>query len=287
MKAMETNIADLANHSDYDQILKLQDSEIVDRCKNAEVIDCPPCGRQVVKLSQHVAVKIGWSVSREESITQAHAARMFNSSGTIHVPNVLRFFQQSDPDGFSIGYLLMEYVHGKTLEDISEQDQCAVIQQIVAAVHEMQRKTSPEPRTVHGLQAVGFPWGDEKTEVKLNGLSSFQHCVDKRLKKWNEGPFTNSEAFVFSHLDLARRNMIRRDDNSLCILDWESAGYYPASFQLASFHYLCDSCDETDKVFFQGVLAGLGMELSLDHEDNKEIRKVLRVQAASIRFMCS
>jgi thiamine kinase-like enzyme len=43
---------------------------------------------------------------------------------------------------------------------------------------------------------------------------------------------------VLCHLDIAPRNILWREDGSICFLDWASAGFYPRSFEFAAQNYL-------------------------------------------------
>jgi thiamine kinase-like enzyme len=39
---------------------------------------------------------------------------------------------------------------------------------------------------------------------------------------------------IFCHLDLADRNVLFMDDDRICIIDWESAGFFPQIFEICA-----------------------------------------------------
>jgi thiamine kinase-like enzyme len=75
-------------------------------------------GDRVVKLSDEIAVKYGHGVKDSEARTQEFAHRSVNP-GIVHVPRVHRFFLRKNPSWHCPGgYLFMEYVPGKLLQDL-------------------------------------------------------------------------------------------------------------------------------------------------------------------------
>ena len=42
--------------------------------------------------------------------------------------------------------------------------------------------------------------------------------------------------FVLCHLDIASRNIIVLENDSICLLDWESAGFFPRFFEICTQH---------------------------------------------------
>lgn len=80
--------------------------------------------------------------------------------------------------------------------------------------------------------------------------------------------------------------MILREDGTLCILDWESVGYYPRSFQLASLQHLRDIGYAPDYAFYQMLLNSLNYNGRISSDEKDDIHKVLVVHAASSRYIC-
>lgn len=54
---------------------------------------------------------------------------------------------------------------------------------------------------------------------------------NSRLLPHNPGLNIQDCELVFCHLDIAPRNILWQKDGSICLLDWESAGYYPRLFE--------------------------------------------------------
>jgi serine/threonine protein kinase len=55
-----------------------------------------------------------------------------------------------------------------------------------------------------------------------------------RMLDSKENPRLEPNTFVFTHHDLAPRNLLLTPSDELCLLDWDFAGFYPIYFEYAS-----------------------------------------------------
>ncbi|KAK4908616.1 hypothetical protein LTR49_022519 [Elasticomyces elasticus] len=231
---------------------------IIAACASAPSIGGIEYGNKVLALDEDTVVKVGTGVTQEEARNQLFAYETFY--GSFHIPEVLDFFEHSS-SGIRIGYLVMERVRGKSLAEISMQDSGeSMLDQVVLAIVRMRKETFTRPGPIGGGRGSGFPWGDET-------LESFHLDV-------------TAGEIVISHGDLQRRNMIRRPDGSLCIVDWATAGAYPSYREIAAIMYGRDS----DPEYFDGLLTKLKAKMAIGEEEHA--KQLLQVQYASLR-VCS
>lgn len=72
-------------------------------------------------------------VTYEEARNQAIAFDLLRKTG-VRIPRVYRYFQEAGPSGYlPEGYLMMEYIDGKSLDSIEEPHQIAQIAGIVSS----------------------------------------------------------------------------------------------------------------------------------------------------------
>ncbi|KAH7305400.1 hypothetical protein BKA65DRAFT_202184 [Rhexocercosporidium sp. MPI-PUGE-AT-0058] len=54
---------------------------------------------------------------------------------------------------------------------------------------------------------------------------------NRRLRKQDPKLRFNESVLILYHLDIAPRNFLLLEDDSICLLDWASAGFYPRVFE--------------------------------------------------------
>lgn len=64
--------------------------------------------------------------------------------------------------------------------------------------------------------------------------NAIQAANQGRVVDSKEKPRSESDTFVFTHHDLAPRNILLAPSGDLWLLDWEFAGFYPIYFEYAS-----------------------------------------------------
>ena len=189
---------------------------------NRQTISITGEDREVIKIGRY-AIKFG-QVSKEEAINQHAAFRLLDSS-LVKVPEVYDFFHVNGQ-----GYLVMEYIAGRKLE--MEQDSRS-IWALAAALSHLHTFVRSQPGPLCSGRARGILWTDAP-ELYFSSKDSLVHYLDSRLIEPSEKFDLGASNMVLCHLDAAPRNLLITDNGIICLLDWESAGYYPSFFELCA-----------------------------------------------------
>jgi len=166
----------------------------------------------------------------------------------VRVPEIKRVVR--DPDQVEV-YLVMDRVHGTTLEESwSQIGWLATIRmafQMRRFVQSMRQRTS----LAAGGLATGLcqsVWLDDAFGLppyaSPNAVTSFivfwlQYSWDLRRTYPNHETYRRHQHlipavpkfFVFTHQDLAPRNIMIDPQNNLWLVDWECSGWYPTYFE--------------------------------------------------------
>lgn len=171
----------------------------------------------------------------------------------VRVPRVYRFFEDHSTGlSLPIGYVIMEYIPGKTLEqlDAAADGKNSVsmslmnrLAKIVAHLQETKAEGEAPPGPVGGGIPHGYLWGDDGAKAVFNSVADMNFWLNKRLnpigKSINLAP---CYPLVLVHGDFCRRNIIVVDDgnnrfsskeetdfseNELCLVDWDYAALLP------------------------------------------------------------
>ncbi|KAK5130444.1 hypothetical protein LTR08_002030 [Meristemomyces frigidus] len=250
---------------------------IIAACVSAPTIGGVEFGNKVLALDGHTAVKVGTGVTIEEARNQVFAYNSFHAS--FHVPKVFDFFENYI-SGIRFGYLVMERIHGRSLADIGLKE-CGenVLDQVALAIMRMGKETVSRPGPIGGGRGTGFPWGDETLEYELYSVEDLQECVDRRLRRKGVKLAVTSAQLVISHGDLQRRNMIRCQDESLCIVDWATAGACASYREISAIKYQRD----TDPEYFDGLLSNLRARSAFKDWEEEDAERLLDVQYGSLK----
>jgi hypothetical protein len=207
----------------------LSDSEIARFCfdPNRQIVGGLKEGNLVIKLSDDVVVKFGLGVTIEEANNQRRAFELLDCS-IVRVPRLYRFFTQDNPEPFPpTGFIVMEYIHGETVQ-MPNSDQVLQIAQILlhfSTIH------GQNPGPLQGGRSHGLIW-EETGQPEFKSVQQMENWLNHRLLDKNTKLALERYPLVLCHLDLAPRNIIWVRDNSICLLDWASAGFYPRFFEV-------------------------------------------------------
>ncbi|KFY28443.1 hypothetical protein V491_00456 [Pseudogymnoascus sp. VKM F-3775] len=193
---------------------------------------------RVIKLSNDIAVKIGRSVTAAEARTQEFAYENVNPS-IVHVPRVHRFFEQDCDSqwGSSEGYLFMEYVPGRTLADLDldvRDDIVPSVAQIISYLGQIEIPNDLSyavPGPIGGGSPKGYLWGEDGAGTTFTCVSDLNAWLNKRLALQKKSIDLYDSLLVLCHLDLAQRNMILKEENTISLVDWGCAGLYPRFYE--------------------------------------------------------
>lgn len=195
--------------------------------------DC--CSNTLLRLNDHAVVKFGVSVTASEAANQEFAWKALRSSfSSVRVPQVYRFFQDSAvPENHwqgRVGYLVMEFVPGKRLSDLPPGELPFFIDKVAQAVQAISRIKSDHdtPGPLDGGEPKGPLWApDNRAYEKFRSVDDLEAWFNRALIKDSLTIDLRQYPLSFCHLDLARRNILRVDNQTICLLDWATAGFYP------------------------------------------------------------
>ncbi|CAI6341875.1 unnamed protein product [Periconia digitata] len=208
----------------------LTDTDIITYCSNppSAALDAIPLGsysNSVIPLSDLEVVKFGPGVYIEEYMNLQRAYKLLDPS-IVRVPQPYRFIRNGE-----VGYIVMEYMRGTVLGNLT--DPCR-IEKVGKALEHFSSFQSPDPGPLGGGISRDLLWSEgTTTEYSLCASTKrLEHWFNRRIKHENLTISFQECEFVLCHLDIAPRNIVwLHNDDSLCIVDWASAGYYPRIFE--------------------------------------------------------
>lgn len=209
-------------------------------------------GGQFRQVDEETLVKYGSSVS----LAEAEAMDFVSNHTSIKCPKVIGAYVLNGK-----GHIIMSYEHGKLLpefwEHASDKDKETVIEQLQRYIKEMR---SIKGDYVGGFNrnhcvAGEFQWDSHQIGYKYGPYPDehgFNGGIMEAISRASPGPpntdpesagFNNIYAtrqlvhslrgheIVFTHGDLHAGNILIRDDSTVIILDWGTAGFYPAYWE--------------------------------------------------------
>ncbi|KAK2735609.1 hypothetical protein FQN55_002193 [Onygenales sp. PD_40] len=243
-------------------------------------------GNLVLRISASVVVKRGHGVTPGEAATQRYAYERLDRH-VVRVPYVYRYFQDHSDPTWPIGYLFMEYIPGLTLEE-HEVDIEDISERITTAVLELSTISGPGPGPstdivpgpIGGGMIQGYLWGDNGTRENISSVEDMNRWLNKRLKLINKTINLHPYPLVLCHLDLCRRNIKVTEDNSICLLDWGHAGFFPRFFETAAL-----SCINDDWKYRDSLCGALKRAKELTDAEQECVGLLLRARAGSLRYI--
>ncbi|KAI1420745.1 kinase-like domain-containing protein [Xylaria sp. FL1777] len=209
--------------------------------------------RCVVRVREHFVVKYGCEVDPAQGQNMIFARRYLNNL----VPRVLAIYQKTGPMLSTITYIVMEYFHGRQLDEAwSTLDNLKRLQVVNVLRDALQLiRSIPPPNyfgglemtqliddifyTMHPTPAKNGPFKTEKELVhgmilcyrdqighRLGHRADYFSRVLPQFLKGNGKP-------VFTHGDLQRKNIMIGSRGEIAILDWDLAGWYPVWWEYA------------------------------------------------------
>lgn len=174
-------------------------------------------------------VKFGSYISKFE-FDNIKLVKSLVDPSIVHIPDVYRFF--TDHQGR--GYILMEYVHGRKINPLEDSK---LVQKIANITNHFSTIRGDFPGTLSRgpCSSILFP---EVVRVTFDTLQDMEDWFNERLLPHDPKLSLRGFELVLCHLDLTPRNIIWKDDGSICIIDWASAGFYPRFFEFAAQQYL-------------------------------------------------
>ncbi|KAF7292740.1 Kinase-like protein [Mycena indigotica] len=197
-------------------------------------------GRETVtRISRGRAVKRPAQMLLTEALNLDYVAQ----HTTIPVPRVHRMIK----DKHGKLCMVMDYIEGQELEQIwgqlSEEERLNIVHELRGYIDQLRALVPPHPGSVEAVD--GGPCKDFRIYRPVFGpfASVAEFCtfvgrdfmVERKLDEYPQYADavlrcvgrTESYRTVFTHCDLAPRNIIIKDKKIAAIVDWEMAGWYP------------------------------------------------------------
>lgn len=208
----------------------------------------PGRGNRVELHHDTVAVKRGVGVN----VGEAEALRIAGAAG-LPVPRVHAVAEFGNDK-----HIRMDFIPGQTLEQLwkgmdarEKGDIARQLRDIVVAI----RSVPPPAQTIGACDGTGIR--DSRAYSTYNGPV----CADERAfndylisgLNWKTPPavrdafaakLRTTHRIVFSHCDLAPRNIIVRDGKVVALIDWSEAGWYPEYWEYVKFFQRNDPGDD-------------------------------------------
>lgn len=178
-------------------------------------------GRKVVKISDQMVMKFGIGVREEEANIQMMVHRLVDPS-IVRVPLVYRFFTRGRK-----GYILMEYIRGQVITKLESPN---LISRITRAITHIMEIRSCTPGPLSGGVPQGILW-PENEDLSFETVRDMERFFNHRLHGDGKVSLKGFD-LVLCHLDIYPPNILWLQDGSMCLLDWESAGFYPRLFEV-------------------------------------------------------
>jgi len=274
------------------------EQSLKDACKSGAypVIGGCEFGRLVVQISDDTVIKYGFGVTIAEARTQAYVHEHVDTS-VFRVPEVYRFFEDESDWGL-IGYLVMKFIDGTTLDALDEKLQTVLSVRLAGCLRHLWQISVPEkgrPGPVGGGEPRGNIWSDDSACTVFETLSDMEEWLNvslendedlAKLGRWDTPGFCDpldsigerlslaDFPLVICHGDIAGRNAVLQKDGILCIIDWGCAGFYPFFFDL----YQVMSNESRDPALLTPLLDRL---VDLRTAYAKELHLLRRVQRAN------
>ncbi len=182
-------------------------------------------GGSVIRIFPDTVVKRSYGMTEYDAINQMKAYELIDPT-IVRVPRVFRYFRNKD-----VGYLLMEYIEGRLLDSID--DKAPYLRQIVRILEHLATIQSDEPGPLGRGLAQGLLW-IEADLISPKTIQDIEHYYNTRQLK-SDNLHLSGYPLVLCHLDIAPRNIIVLPDDSLCLIDWIDAGFYPRIFERCTF----------------------------------------------------
>lgn len=146
-------------------------------------------------------------------------------------------------------YLVMQRVSGASLSDsmwsnFTEEEKCSVVEQLRGFVHQLRNippRSGSVVGSVNGAQGCdyrlcGVPHGPYLNEQQMNHQLRMGIPLRDVPPKVVES-HSRKHPLVFTHGDIAGRNIMMDGARVVALVDWEGAGWFPAHWEYCKARY--------------------------------------------------
>jgi tRNA A-37 threonylcarbamoyl transferase component Bud32 len=184
-------------------------------------------------------------VKRHSYVRYTEAATMIFIAAhtTIPVPRVHDFFVNQR------GYLIMDFIDAPSLDTLwssmTEDKKQSVLMQVQGYLRQLRQLVPPNPGYVEAVDGSSLfdPRQSSDPFGPFSSVQAFHKFLGHDFVLTSENYEQFHELFercakrsyrtVFSHGDLAPRNILVKDGRVVGIIDWETAGWYPEYLEYA------------------------------------------------------
>lgn len=219
-------------------------------------------GRRVVKISEQAAIKFGIGVTESEANNQRGAYQLLDPS-IVRVPQVYRFFTKGQ-----YGYIVMEYIKGQILTPLEDQ---RLIRRVARVLEHLAELSCRVPGPLRSGVPRGLLW-PENEDLSFVNILDVERYFNSRLAKSSPRLDFAQCSVVLCHLDVAPRNILWQEDGTICLLDWECAGFYPRILEVCAQRIIFGMDGEFNRILLE-YMPGL--------TEDEEVQAKLIMQAYS------
>ncbi|TGO61256.1 hypothetical protein BOTNAR_0131g00020 [Botryotinia narcissicola] len=136
------------------------------------------------------------------------------------------------------------------------------------------------PGPIGGGQPQGYLWGDDGAGTSFTSTSDLEAWLNKRLAINDKSINLTSHPLVLCHMDLCRRNMILKDDNTISLVDWGCSGLYSRHFEFASLSFIMPYDESYEKPVIEATATLLRWT-----DDDRDFISLLKIaRAVALRY---
>lgn len=172
----------------------------------------------------------------------------------------------------------MDYIAGQNMIEIdldANNDITKRLANIIAHLGGIKGGDVPGP--VGGGMPEGYLFGDLGTRTVFNCVEDLNFWLNKRLTLIGKSIDLTPFPLALCHMDLCRRNLVLMEDQSIGLLDWGHAGFFPRVFDVAAIGAYNDK-------YRQELLKAVREVVVLEEDEILCIDLLMRARAGSLRF---
>ena len=201
-------------------------------------------GNKIVRISQNLVIKGGFSVLPSEAANMRFATQTLN----LPVPKVRRVFniKASEDIWGTTCYIMMDYVKGTSVDkcwsELPKGLKSKIISQLASMINQMQSTVVAGPpgpvgctkSRLMGLWFSDYGAGPFETLGEMEDWFNYALEISQKFNQALPGtPRFILKKLVFSHMDVAPRNLLIDENSNVWVIDWACAGAYPPGFEQA------------------------------------------------------